>query len=150
MGQVFPRASSLQAASALRGLPHVSADVSQTASCSSKPTPTLSAILFCSCDRKGFLSLVHSMQSPFGLIPWSLFCKVEGSEFQFFLQGNEIILFWEKYCHPTCCWLQPGAVQQQFIWPWAVPLQDGHHPWQQMKPTLAMESCIPPFLLLSG
>lgn len=75
------------------------------------------------------------------------FAKWREEDFNFFLQSSEINLFWGKYCQPTCCLLQPGAVQQQFICPWAVFLQCGHRPWQQMKPTRGMESCTPSFLL---
>lgn len=43
-----------------------------------------SAVLFCSCDRKGFLSL---MQGPFDLFLCSLFRKVQGRRFQFFYKA---------------------------------------------------------------
>lgn len=39
------------------------------------------------------------------------FMKWREEDFNDFLQGNEIILLWEKYCQPTCCLLQPSAVQ---------------------------------------
>lgn len=92
-GQVLPSASTLQAATAefAPGLRRCNPDcilLSQTNSNSLcwhlQVGDSSCDSCFCSCDRKGFPSLVQSMQHPFGLLLSSLFCKVEGRRFQFF------------------------------------------------------------------
>lgn len=83
LGQMVPSASSLSCSSwprqpcPLQRLPQLSVDVTQTSDPALANQLQLSllalasgfsAVLFCSCDRKGFPSLIRSLQGSFGLI----------------------------------------------------------------------------------